>query len=394
MREVVIVSAVRTAIGRFNGALASMSAVELGTTAVRDALRRAAIAPPDVSEVIMGQVLQAGAGPSPARQVLLKAGIPCSVPAYTVNKVCGSGLKAVTLGALAVAAGESEIVVAGGMESMSCAPYLLPKARWGYRLGDDQLLDSILRDALVDPSENYHMAQTAENLAAEFKISRRQQDEFAAMSQQRAAAAMQGGNLAAEIVGIPVPQRKGPPQMFVADEGPRPETTLELLTALKPAFRSDGTVTAGNASTLNDGAAALVMMSAAEAQRRGLRPLARVLSWASAGVEPARMGCGPVPATQAALAKAGITLAALDAVEVNEAFAAQVLAVIQQLGLDHDKVNLNGGAIALGHPVGASGARILVTLLHVLAARQLRYGLATLCVGGGQGIAVVVERCA
>ncbi|OGV73498.1 MAG: acetyl-CoA acetyltransferase [Lentisphaerae bacterium RIFOXYB12_FULL_65_16] len=392
MREVVIVGAVRTAIGKFGGAFADTLVTELGATVVREALRRAGVAPDAVNEVILGHVLQAGSGLNPARQVLLKAGIPQSVPAFTVNKVCASGLKAVALGAAAVAAGEHDIVVAGGMENMSAAPFVLRQARWGYRLGDGELLDVILRDALQDPLEGIHMGVTAENVATDLGISRRDQDEFAAQSQQKAGAAMQAGKFASEIVPVPVSQKKGAPLPFSVDEFPRPDTTVEVLAKLKPAFKGDGTVTAGNASGINDGAAAMVLMSRAEADRRGIRPLASILSYASAGVDPTRMGLGPVPATTAALAKAGKKLTDIDAFELNEAFAAQSLAVIRQLGVDPVRANLNGGAIALGHPVGASGARILVTLLHILADRGLRFGLATLCVGGGQGMAMIVER--
>ena len=392
MRDVVIAGAVRTAIGRFGGALADVPATELGTIVVREAMARARVAPEEVDEVVMGHVIQAGAGLNPARQVALRSGMPISVPAYTVNKVCASGMKAVALGARAIASGENEIVLAGGMENMSAAPFLLQKARWGYRLGDGELLDSVLRDALQDPIEGCHMGITAENLAAEFGISRREQDEFAAQSQRKTAATIEAGRFEAEIVPVEVPQRKGEPLSFATDEFPRPDTTAEVLAKLRPAFKRDGTVTAGNASGINDGAAAMVLLSADEAKRRGIRPMARIVSYASAGVEPSRMGLGPVPATQAALDKAGRTLEEIEVVELNEAFAAQSLAVIRQLGLTPDIVNLNGGAIALGHPVGASGARILVTLLHIMADRGAGMGLATLCVGGGQGMAVVVAK--
>ena len=392
MRPVIIASAARTAIGRFGGTLANVSAVELGTVVVKEALRRAGVAPGEVGEVILGQVLQAGEGLNPARQVSLKSGIPVSVPAYTVNKVCASGTKAVTLGALSIAAGEQEVVVAGGMESMSGAPFLLPKARWGYRLGDGKLVDSLLGGALYDPVAGCHMGLTAENLALEFGIGRTDQDAFAARSQQKATAAIKGGQFVAEIVPVAVPQKKGDPLWFDTDEFARPGTTVEVLSTLQPAFKEGGTVTAGNASGINDGAAALVLLSADEAERRGISPLATIVSWASAGVEPARMGLGPVPATQAALAKARLTLHDIDLIELNEAFAAQSIAVIGELGLDPAIVNPWGGAIALGHPVGASGARILVTLLYAMAEGGARRGLATLCVGGGQGMAVVVER--
>jgi acetyl-CoA C-acetyltransferase len=373
--------------------------VELGAVVIREAIRRASLSATDVDEVIMGQALQAGAGPNPARQAALLAGLPVTVPAYTVNKACASAMKAVTLAALAIASGESEIVVAGGMENMSAAPFLLPKARWGYRLGDGQLQDAILRDGLVDPGECCHMGITAENLAREFGISRQEQDAFAAQSQRQAAAAQLAGKFQTEIVPVEIPSEGGQPlsfrcaqgRLFAADEFPRPDTSEEALATLTPAFQNEGTVTAGNASGINDGAAAVVLLSAEEAERRLIRPMARILGYASAGVEPKRMGIGPVPAARAALAMAGLQLADIDVAEVNEAFAAQVLAVIGQLGLDPAIVNRNGGAIALGHPIGASGARILVTLLHIMADRGLRRGLATLCVGGGQGMAIVVE---
>ncbi len=392
MREVVITGAVRMAIGKYGGSLANIPVTELGTVVVKEAMKRATIAPEDIDEVIMGHVLQAGTGLNPARQVLLNSGIPISVPAYTVNKVCASGMKAVTLAAASIASGENEIVVAGGMENMSAAPFLLQKARWGYRLGDDELLDCLLRDALHDPNENCHMGITAENLAEEFEISRRAQDEFATQSQQKTAAAQKAGKFENEIVAIEVPQKKGEPMLFRVDEFPRPETSVEVLSNLKPAFRENGTVTAGNASGINDGAAAMVLLSTDEARRRGIRPMARVVSFASTAVEPSRMGIGPVAATKAALFKAGLKLEDIEIVELNEAFAAQSLAVIEQLGLNRSIVNINGGAIALGHPVGASGARIIVTLLNIMAERNARLGLATLCVGGGQGMAIIVEK--
>ena len=393
MRDVVIAGAVRTAIGKFGGTLAQVPAVELGATAVRAALERAALSGEDVDEVVLGQVLQAGCGCNPARQAALKAGVPVATPAYTVNKVCASGMKAVTLATASVASGERNLVVAGGMESMSAAPFLLPAVRWGQRLGDGELLDVVLRDALTDPGEGCHMGMTAENVAREFGIARREQDEFALASQRKAVAAIQAGRFDAEIVPVNVPQRKGDPLAFRVDEFPRPDTSLEALAGLRPAFTADGTVTAGNASGINDGAAAMVLLSAEEARRRRIRPMARIVSYASAALEPMRMGLGPVPATRAALEKAGIALQDIGVVELNEAFAAQSLAVIHELGLDPACVNLNGGAIALGHPVGASGARIIVTLLHIMAARDIRFGLATLCVGGGQGMAVIVEKC-
>ena len=390
LREVVIAGAVRTAIGRFGGTLASVPIAELGSIVVKESLRRTHIAPDEVDEVIMGQVLQAGNGLNPARQVALKSGLPQSVPAYTVNKVCASGMKAVALGALSVASRENDVVVAGGMESMSSAPFLLKKARWGYHLGDGELLDSLLSEALFDPTEKCHMGITAENLALEFHISRRTQDEFATRSQEKAAAAIKEGKFKAEIVPVQVSQKKGGSLRFKVDEFPRPGTTAEVLATLKPAFKEDGTVTAGNSSGISDGAAAMILLSVDDAKRRGIRPMARIVSYASGAVAPGKMGLGPIPATRAALANARLNLDDIDVVELNEAFAAQSLAVIKELGLDPGKVNLNGGAIALGHPVGDSGARIIVTLLYIMAKRAARLGLATLCVGGGQGMAIVV----
>jgi acetyl-CoA C-acetyltransferase len=392
MRDVVIAGAVRTAIGKFGGTLAEMSAVDLGAGVATAALDRAGIPGADVDEVIFGHVDQAGAGLNPARQVVLKAGLPITVPGFTVNMVCASGMRAVALAAQAVASGEHDIVLAGGMECMSAAPFLLDKARWGYRLGDDALHDAILTQALQDPTEGCHMGMTAENLASEFSIGREEQDAFAAASQQKAGAAIAAEAFRAEIVPLSIPRRRGDPLCFETDEFPRPETTAEKLAALRPAFAADGTVTAGNSSGINDGAAAMVLLTREEAKRRGIVPLGRIVSWASAAVEPSRMGMGPAPATRGALGRAGLTLGDIDCVELNEAFAAQSLAVMRELELEPQKVNLNGGAIALGHPVGASGARILVTLVHLLAARQAGLGLATLCVGGGQGMAMVVRR--
>ena len=393
MRDVVIAGAVRTPIGKFGGALANVPAVDLGAIVVKETLNRAGIPVEDVDEVIMGHVIQAGTGSNTARQAALEADVPVSVPAFTVNKVCASGMKCITLGALSIASGERDIVVAGGMENMSAAPYLLPRARWGQRLGDGQVLDALLRDGLTDPGAQCHMGMTAENLAEEFEISRREQDEFAAESQRKTAAAMAEGRFEAEIVPVSVPQRKGDPKIVALDEHPRHDTTVEILAKLKPAFKKDGTVTAGNASGINDAAAAMTLLSAEEAKARGIRPMARIVSYASAALEPMLMGLGPVGATRLALERAGLTLDDIEIVELNEAFAAQSLAVIRQLELDPARVNLNGGAIALGHPLGATGARIVVTLLHLMAARDLRLGLATLCIGGGQGMALVVERC-
>jgi len=392
MKRAVIVSAVRTAIGSFGGSLATTPVVELGALVIREALARVGLRGDQVDEVIMGNVLQAGLGQNPARQAAIKAGIPHDVPSYTVNKVCGSGLKAVSLAVGAVLLGDAEVVVAGGMENMSLAPYLLEKARSGYRMGNAELVDSMIKDGLWDAFNNYHMGITAENLAEKYGISRAEQDAFAAWSQEKTERAIRGGKFQEEIVPVVIPQRKGEPLVFAQDEFPRFGTTLEKLAALKPAFKEGGTVTAGNASGINDGAAAVVVMSAEKAQSLGLTPLASVKSYASAGVDPRYMGLGPVPATRKALAKAGLRLEDLDLLEVNEAFAAQSLAVARELKWDPEKVNVNGGAIALGHPIGASGARILVTLLYELKRRQAQLGLATLCIGGGQGIALVVER--
>jgi len=392
MREVVIVKPVRTAIGKFGGALTPVPAVELGSVVIRETLGRAGVRAEDVDEVILGNVLQAGLGSNTARQAALGAGLPVTAPAYTVNKVCASGMKAVTLGALAVAAGESDIIVAGGVENMSAAPYTFPDLRWGRRLGGAEAVDLIHRDALSDPFEGCHMGMTAENLAGEFSISRKEQDEFAVESQRKAAQAISTGAFEEEIVTVEVPGRKGDALLFRVDEFPRAGTTQEILSGLKPAFKSDGSVTAGNSSGINDGAAAMVLMSAEAAEARGIKPAARIISYASAALEPMRMGMGPVPATRKALRRAGLTIADIDVVELNEAFAAQSIAVIKELGLDTSKLNLKGGAIALGHPVGATGARIVVTLLHIMAQHGLRLGLATLCIGGGQGMALIVEN--
>ena len=389
--EVVIAGAVRTAIGTFMGSLSAIPAVELGATVIREAVARAGVAPESVDEVIMGNVLQAGLGMNPARQAAFKAGLPQEVPATSVNKMCGSGLKAVALAAQAIAAGDAEVVVAGGFENMSLAPYLLPKARAGYRMGHDQIVDSMIKDGLWCPFTDVHMGVTAENVAAKYGITREEQDAFAATSQNRAEAAWAEGAFAKEIVPVPVPQKKGDPALFAKDEHFRPGTTVEALAKLRPAFKKNGAVTAGNASGINDGAAAMVVLSAKRAQALGIRPMAVVKSYASVGVDPAYMGIGPAPATRKALAKAGWGVGDLELVELNEAFAAQSLGVLRELGLNPELVNVSGGAIALGHPIGASGARILVTLLHALAARGKRKGLAALCIGGGQGIAMAVE---
>lgn len=392
MKNCVIVSAARTAIGSFNGALATTSAIDLGATVIHAALERAQLDPQRVDEVIMGNVLQAGLGQNPARQALLKSGLSETVCGFTVNKVCGSGLKSVALAAQAIQAGQAQALVAGGMENMSLAPYLLDaKARWGYRLGDGQLSDVILRDGLLCATHGYHMGITAENVAREYGISREMQDELALHSQQKAVAAINSGAFQAEIVPVNVTSRKKT-IVFERDEFPKADSTAEGLAALRPAFDKAGTVTAGNASGINDGAAALVVMEESAALAAGLKPLARIKGYASGGVAPALMGMGPVPATQKALQYCGLQLSDIDLIEANEAFAAQFLAVGKTLGFDPEKVNVNGGAIALGHPIGASGARILVTLLHALSARDKTLGLATLCIGGGQGIAMIVER--
>lgn len=392
MQDVVIVAATRTAVGSFQGSLATVPAVELGATVIRALLEQTGVAPAQVDEVILGQVLTAGAGQNPARQAAVKAGLPHEVPALTLNKVCGSGLKAVQLAVQAIRCGDAEIVVAGGMENMSLAPYVLPKVRTGLRLGHAELVDSMLSDGLWDAFNDYHMGQTAENLVEKYQLSREAQDNFAARSQQRAAAAVESGRFREEITPVAIPQRKGEPLLFDTDEGIRADTTADGLARLRPAFTKDGSVTAGNASSLNDGAAAVLVMSAAKAAALGLTQLAHIAAYASAGVDPAIMGIGPVSATRKTLEKAGWQLADLDLIEANEAFAAQALAVGQELGWDDEKVNVNGGAIALGHPIGASGCRVLVTLLHELRRRDGRRGLATLCIGGGQGVALAVER--
>lgn len=391
MREVVIVSAVRTAIGSFNGALASLSAVEMGSLVIKEALERAKVNPELVEEVIFGNVLQAGLGQNPARQASVKAGVPIEVPAYTVNKVCGSGLKCVEIGAQAILAGDADVIIAGGMESMTNAPYALEgKGRWGLRMGDSKLKDIMIQDGLWCAFNDYHMGITAENVAEKYGITRQQQDEVAVASQTKAVAAIESGAFKAEILPITIKTKKG--EVVVdTDEFPRKGTTLEGLAKLKPAFKKDGTVTAGNASGINDGAAAFVLMSAEKAKELGLKPMAKIVSYASGGVDPSVMGLGPIPATRKALAKANLEVKDLDLIEANEAFAAQWIAVGRELGFDLSKVNVNGGAIALGHPIGASGARILVTLLYALQAKGLKRGLATLCIGGGQGTSAIVE---
>ncbi|MHA6834051.1 acetyl-CoA C-acetyltransferase [Ralstonia pseudosolanacearum] len=392
MTDVVIVSAVRTAVGKFGGSLAKIPAPELGAAVIREALSRAKVAPDQVSEVIMGQVLTAGSGQNPARQALIKAGLPDMVPGMTINKVCGSGLKAVMLAANAIVAGEADIVVAGGQENMSAAPHVLPGSRDGFRMGDTKLIDSMIVDGLWDVYNQYHMGITAENVAKQYGITREAQDAFAVASQNKAEAAQKSGRFNDEIVPILIPQRKGDPIAFAQDEFVRHGATLESMTGLKPAFDKAGTVTAANASGLNDGAAAVVVMSAARAKELGLTTLATIRAYANAGVDPKVMGMGPVPASKRCLSRAGWSVGDLDLLEINEAFAAQALAVHQQMGWDTAKVNVNGGAIAIGHPIGASGCRILVTLLHEMQKRDAKKGLASLCIGGGMGVALAVER--
>lgn len=392
MQEVVIVAATRTAIGSFGGQFASVPAHQLGATVIRALLEQTGVEPGSVDEVIMGQVLTAGCGQNPARQAAVHGGLPHSVPALTINKVCGSGLKAVQMAAQAIRCGDARIMIAGGQESMSLSPHLLPSSRTGQRMGNGQLVDSMIHDGLWDAFNQYHMGITAENLAERYEISRQQQDAFALASQQKAVAAQQAGRFADEITPVEVPQRKGEPLRIDQDEQPRASTTLESLGKLRPAFRNDGTVTAGNASSLNDGAAAVMLMSAETAAELGLPVLARIAAGASSGVDPAIMGIGPVSATQRCLSKAGWKVDELDLVEANEAFAAQALAVASELRWDLDKVNVNGGAIALGHPIGGSGCRILVTLLHEMQRRNARKGLATLCIGGGQGVALALAH--
>ncbi|AFM00653.1 MULTISPECIES: acetyl-CoA C-acetyltransferase [Desulfitobacterium] len=392
MREVVIVSAVRTPLGSFGGTLENFTGAELGAIVIKEAIKRAGILPAQVEEVIMGNVLSAAAGQNPARQAAIKAGIPQEVPAWTLNKVCGSGLKSVICGAQAILAGDADIIVAGGMECMSSSAYALLKARKGYRMGNDSLVDTMITDGLTDAFHNIHMGLTAENIAEQFQISREDQDALALRSQNRAEAAIQSGLFDEEIVPVEIPQKRGEPLVFSQDEFPRFGTTADTLTKLRPAFKKEGTVTAGNASGINDGAAAVVVMSKEKAEELGLAVLAKITSWASAGVDPLIMGTGPIPATRKALAKAGLTIADIDMVEANEAFAAQAAIVTQELGLDVEKTNVNGGSIALGHPIGASGTRVLVTLLHELKRRDGHRGLATLCIGGGQGVSLIVER--
>lgn len=391
-KEVVIVSAVRTAIGAFQGSLKDVPATKLGAVVIKEALHRAGITGEQVDEVIMGNVLQAGLGQNPARQAAIHAGLPVKVPAMTINKVCGSGLKAVHLATQAIAAGEAEVVVAGGFENMSQAPYLLKTARDGFRMGDQKIVDSMITDGLWCAFNDYHMGITAENLCDLYQISREEQDEFSVRSQNRTEVAQASGRFVDEIVAVEIPQRKGAPLIFDRDEYPKASMTAEKLAGLRPAFKKDGSVTAGNASGINDGAAAVVVMSKAKAEELGIQPLVSIVANASAGVDPSIMGIGPVEAVKKALVKADMALADIDLIEANEAFAAQAIAVDRELGFDGEKLNVNGGAIALGHPIGASGTRILVTLLHEMLKKDVQTGLATLCIGGGQGVATIVKR--
>lgn len=392
MKEVVIVSAVRTPVGSFGGVFKDVPAVDLGVVAVKEAIRQAGIKPEDVNEVYMGCILQAGLGQGVARQISVKAGIPVEVPATTINMLCGSGLRTVSLAAQTIIAGDNDVVVVGGAENMSRAPYVLNNARFGSRMGNDTMVDTMVHDALTDAFNGYHMGITAENVAEKYGITREEQDAFAASSQNKAEKAMAEGKFRDEIAPVTIPQRRGEPLIVDTDEYPKKGVTAESLAKLRPAFKKDGTVTAGNASGINDGAAALVVMSKEKADELGLTPLATIVSYGNGGVDPSIMGIGPVPSTKTALQKSGLTIDDMDLIEANEAFAAQALAVGKELKWDAEKVNVNGGAIALGHPVGASGARILVTLLHEMKRRNSNYGLATLCIGGGMGTSVVVKR--
>lgn len=392
MHEVVIVAATRTAIGSFQGSLASIPAPQLGAIVLRRLLEQTGVNPEHVDEVILGQVLTAGSGQNPARQTAIHAGLPVTTPAFTLNKVCGSGLKALHLGAQAIRCGDAEVIIAGGQENMSLSPYVMPGARTGLRMGHGKVVDSMIEDGLWDAFNDIHMGITAENLAEKYQLSREQQDAFAAASQQKAIEAIAAGRFVAEITPVSIPQRKGDPLIFDTDEQPRAGTTAQSLAKLRPAFKKDGTVTAGNASSLNDGAAAVMLMSAEKAKALGLPVLARIVAYANAGVDPTIMGIGPVAATQKCLSKASWSIADLDLIEANEAFAAQSLSVNQELGWDTRKINVNGGAIAIGHPIGASGCRILVSLVHEMIRRDAKKGLATLCIGGGQGVALAIER--
>ena len=391
MRDVVIASICRTAVGSFGGSLKDINAVQLGVPAVKEAIKRAGIKPEQVENVVLGNVLQASLGQNPARQILIHAGIPQEVPAMTINKVCASGLRSFSLAAQMIKSGDFDIVVAGGTESMTNAPYALTGARWGYRMGANEVVDLMIKDGLWDAFNQYHMGITAENVAAKWNVTRKELDEFAAESQRKAEAAVKSGRFKDEIVPVAIPQKKGDPKMFDTDEFPRFGTTAESLAGLKPAFKKDGVVTAGNASGINDGAAAGVVMSAEMAKKLGITPLARIASYASAGVDPALMGTGPIPASRKTLEKAGWKPSDLDLVEANEAFAAQAVVVNKEMGWDLSKVNVNGGAIAIGHPIGASGARIFTTLVYEMKKRGAQKGIATLCIGGGQGAAIAIE---
>ena len=389
--NIVIVAAGRTALGTFGGSLSSLPATELGATVIKGLLERSGLKPEQINEVILGQVLTAGVGQNPARQAVLSAGLPVEVPAMTINKVCGSGLKAVHLAYQAVACGDADIVIAGGQETMSASAHVLPGSRNGQKMGDWKLVDTMIKDGLWCATNDYHMGMTAENIAAQYGFTREAQDEFAAGSQQKTEAAQKSGAFNDEIIPVVIPQRKGDPLVFNTDEFPRAGTTAASLGKLRPAFKKDGSVTAGNASGINDGAAAVIVMTAAKAAELGLTPMARIVAFSSAGVDPAIMGTGPIPATTKCLEKAGWSVADLDMIEANEAFAAQAMSVNESLGFDLSKVNVSGGAIALGHPIGASGARVLVTLLHGMKRTGAKKGLATLCIGGGQGVALAVE---
>jgi acetyl-CoA C-acetyltransferase len=392
MREVVIVSAVRTALGSFGGGLKDVSAVDLGATVIKEAVKRANIDVNMIDEVIMGNVLQAGLGQNTSRQAAIKAGLPLEVPSFTINKVCGSGLRAVSLAYQMILSGDTDVVVAGGMESMSQAPYVMNKARWGQRMGNGTMVDEMITDGLWDAFNDYHMGITAENIAEQWNLTREMQDEFAANSQIKTEKAIKSGRFKDEIVPVVIPQRKGEPVIFEQDEFPRFGTTFESLSKLRPAFKKDGTVTAGNSSGVNDGAAAFVVMSAEKAEQLGIKPLVKIASFGSKGLDPSIMGYGPVASSRVALERAGMNIEDIDLIEANEAFAAQSLAVAKDLNFDMDKVNVNGGAISLGHPIGSSGARILVTLIHEMIKRDSKSGLATLCIGGGLGTALVVKR--
>ncbi len=391
MREVVIVSAARTPIGSFGGTLKSTPAVTLGAIAVKEAIKRAGINPEQIDEVVLGNVLQAGLGQNIARQISMAAGIPQEVPAMTLNKVCGSGLRSVSLAAQMIKSGDADIIVCGGAESMSLAPYVVPSARWGARMGDAKMIDVMVHDGLTDAFNNYHMGITAENVAEQWGLTRDQLDEFSVKSQNKAEAAVKAGKFKDEIVPVEIPQRKGDPIVFDTDEFPKFGTTIDKVAKLKPAFKKDGVVTAANASGINDSGAALVVMSKEKADELGLSYLCKIKSYASAGVDPTIMGIGPIPSSRKAMERAGITMDDLDLIEANEAFAAQALAVGKDLGIPEEKLNVNGGAIALGHPIGASGARILISLIYEMKKRDVHTGLATLCIGGGQGTALIVE---